>query len=130
MQKLIDLISHMFLVVRNYPKPIAEAEAAKLYIHAFKDARLAVMGIIALLCSVLSMVGGFVLCILAIVYKVSPQSLATAGIIMGALLFVIPLAGFIVGLSQRFLLKISKTDELIAKIKDDAFTARSISPAH
>jgi hypothetical protein len=130
MQKLIDLFSHMFLVVRNYPKPIAEAEAAKLYIHAVKDARLAVIGIIALLCAVLAMVGGFFLFILALVYKVSPQSLATAGLIMGGVLFILPVVAFVVGLSQRFLLKVTKTDALIAKVKDDVFTARSTSPAH
>lgn len=130
MRKLFDLFSHMFLVVRKYPKPIAEAEAAKLYVHAIKDARLAMIGMIGLLSSITAMVGGLCLLVLSLVYKYSPESLSTAGITLGAVLFALPVASFIIGLSQRFLLKVSKTDQLIQKIKDDTFSARTTSPAH
>jgi len=130
MQKLIDLFSHMFLVVRNYPKPVAEAEAAKLYVHAIKDARLAMIGVIGLFSAIAAMVGGFCLLVLGIVSQTSPESLGPAAAILGGVLFVLPLVGFTVGLSQRFLLKVTKTDELIRRIQDDVMIARSPSTAH
>jgi len=130
MQKLIDLFSHMFLVVRNYPKPVAEAEAAKLYVHAIKDARLAIIGLIALFSAIAAMVGGFCLLILGIVSRTSPESLGTAAIVLGGILFILPLVAFIVGLSQRFLLKVTKTDEVIKRIRDDVMIARSPAPSH
>lgn len=130
MQKLIDLFSHMFLVVRNYPKPVAEAEAAKLYVHAIKDARLALIGVIALFSAIAAMVGGFCLLILGIVSINAPESLGTAAMVLGGLLFFVPVIAFIVGLSQKFLLKVTKTDQVIKKIRDDIMIAKSPAPSH
>ena len=130
MQKLIDLFSHMFAVARYYPKPVAEAEAAKIYVHAIKDARLALLGFIGLLSSIAAMVVGFFLFALGLVYTVSPPSIATAALILGGLFFILPVIGFAIGLSQKFLLKVTKTEELIKKVKQDSFRARSKSTAH
>ncbi len=115
---------------KHYPKAIAEAEGAKLYITAVKDARLAIIGLIAFFIAVFSLVGGFALLLLAIVYKVAPDALSTAAIVMGGLMFLIPLVAFVVGLSQKVLLKITKIENLVAKVKDDTFAARTTSPAH
>jgi hypothetical protein len=130
MQKLIDLFSHMFLVVRNYPKPVAEAEAAKLYVTAIKDARLAMIGVIALFSAIAAMVGGFCLFVLGLVAKNSPESLSTAAVALGGILFILPVIAFVVGLSQRFLLKVTKTDEVIKRIRDDIMIAKSPTPSH
>ncbi len=129
MQKLINLFSHIIVVARHYPKAIAEAEAAKLYITAVKDARLAVIGLIAFFVAVFSLISGFIVVSLGVVYKFSPEALPTAVVVLGGILFVLPLAAFVFGLSQRFLLKATKIEDLVDRVKDDTFSARTTSPA-
>jgi hypothetical protein len=130
MQKLINLFSHIIVVARHYPKAIAEAEAAKLYIHAVKDARLAVIGLIAFFTAVFFLVIGFIMFSLGLVYKLAPDALPTVIVVFGGVLFILPALAFVFGLSQRFLVKATKIEDLVDRVKDDTFSARNTSPAH
>jgi hypothetical protein len=120
----------MGIVLRNRltPQTVAEAEAAKVYVHAVKDARLAAIGITAYFASIVAMITGLSLLILGIVYKSSDtpvQSLMTAALVLGAIMFILPLIAFVVGLSERMVVKVSKIDKLVDRVARDSVKAQN-----
>ena len=123
MSKFINVLIEFYVHNRLAPKTIAEAEAAKLYVHAMKDARFAVIGLIGFLVALISLVVGFVLLVLGFVATTAVNPLAavsSTALVLGIFLFLIPLFGLTFGLSQRFLVRASRIDQVVKKVELDS----------